>query len=330
MPEGMPFYLEKGPTLRLVEQYLNSHGPQVLADLKQPNQPNLNWLTNQALWGANERFVVNQTANRITEQWFGAGQQGGPAASTTGYWTTYRGQVDEIVRKTLSWALEIALGVDDTGKATRSPQWELELFWVCSADWFEGWVVTRPIDQPGQFAALVKRLGKRAARKKPAAAASQPGPLAAKQGDRAVVTVVFITPPHKGAVVAQSPLAVSGQANDANWTHPVSSWQRDYEKITPPIEPVDRKPQPPRNRRFATWVVTHRMHRLVDPNDPEETSAGSLVTTDTTKATLNKVVSPSGAVYSGYPLGSNVATPIVVVAPSMPSGGVRADGTVIP
>jgi hypothetical protein len=320
MPDGMPYYIEKGPSLRLMESALNrpkEQREQLRQRICDESLPLEKWFLDDELWNtsparkrSDEKGV--KVEEDIARQWFGYTEEGGkwvkkppppPAQEPTGYWIAYRGEVDRIVRRTLCWALQISLGcdeagLDDAGKPVkgnggRPDPWDIELFWNCPANWFEGWVISRPIAPPGL----------------------PPNP---KPPTRGLVTVIFMTPAHKGSQVAKSPLAVSAKATTGARTVPSS--EDDYQVVWPP-PPNPPKQVPARNRRYATWVVTHRQHRLYDPSGTEiqtTNTAGGAV-----PGTLEKAL---GAVYSGYGPGGSKAEEIVVVSPSKKSGGVLENG----
>jgi hypothetical protein len=120
--------------------------------------------------------------------------------------------------------------------------------------------------------------------------------------------------------VAKSPLAVSTTTTSSIGSNPVPSSEADYQVVWPP-PPNPPKQVTARNRRYATWVVTHAQHRLYDPTGTE------IQTTDTRKgAVAGTLQKPLGAVYSGYRPGGVKAEEIVVVAPSKRSGGVLENG----
>ncbi len=303
MPEGMPYHLEKGPTLRLLESALNGLTKTQLRQRFQrlnAEDTSLDWLFGEEVWAdtAFERGPnVNGAAvvDRIAREWFGyAAQEDGSytpqQTPTTGYWIAYQGAVDKVVRRTLAWAVQIALGLESDGTGpSRSTKWEIELFWKCPSPWFEGWVISRPVQPP-------------------------PAGGGGKRLNRGLVTVIFMSPPHEGSNVAESPIAVSPKPTKAGIPYRVPSWQADYEQVWPRSQqwPPDKQPRAV-DRQYGTWVITHRDH----------------VKTGTVVLTTNPAVPtdyadweiPQLAIYSGV-------EPVVVVSPSMPAGGVEHDGTV--
>jgi hypothetical protein len=131
--------------------------------------------------------------------------------------------------------------------------------------------------------------------------------------------MVLVTPSHAGATVSDTPIAHNAQATPPGATHPVPSWQDDYEWLGEAHPDPTNFPGRPRvsakDRDYATWVVTHKQHDVV---------AGTARFLD--QNTVGPFEFPSDwripqlAVYEGQ-------GPIVVVAPSMAAGGVKHDGS---
>jgi hypothetical protein len=309
----MPYHLEKGPTLRVIEKTINADLRAAWTRICASKGGPLDWLlgpdATKATWSdsALEKWkdrslgAAAQAANAqeaIARDWFGYAQQNGKWAPegpkpgkwpTTGYWIAYDGDVNEIVRRTLCWALDIALDVDKGGTPRRKTPWPLELFWKCPSPWFEGWVL-------------------------------------GGNEQRQVVTVIFVTPANKGANVAESPIATQDTTTnpDPHLGYPVPSKEDNYLVVTDKLSAKELDAA--HNRRYSTWVVTHANH----------------VTTGTLKITTNTVGGipddyadwgiPQLSIYSGYKkshLGERGnPEPIVVVSPSQNAGGVKADGAV--
>jgi hypothetical protein len=295
MGEGMPYHLEKGPTLRILEQKLNGPRTSVCKVLNavraNPNDP-LGWLDAvPGLW-SDDRFEQAAVAPRtnIVQDWFGYARMS-PAdpwtagsAPTTGYWIGYSGNVGEIVRRAIQWALELSLGVnagDGQNCTTGPPPLPIELFWKCPAPWFEAWVVRRPVGE------------------------GKPNGL---------VSIVFMTPSHRGANVAESPVAKSDKTKVAGGAlHPVPSREADYFMFTPSGAKTTTPDE--RIRPYAMWVVTHEDHKT-DPTVKEQFTTNTAAGSDFTDWGI-----PYLSIYRGT---GNV----VVVSPSLAAGGVRIDGAV--
>ena len=292
MSGGMPYYLEKGPVLTLIETYINRSEPgkrkllKALRDAENaPDSPQWVLDTLPQLWADHAFTKAPYITRHIIEHWFGLYEQEGlwaprdPPTPTTGEWIAYKGDVNAIVRRTLRWALEVSLGLlpGEEGPGRPDPAL-IELFWLCGFNWFEGWVVQRP----------------------------------AGAGSR-VVSVIFVTPPHRGAEVAKSPIAhVDGTMAGAS-ALAVPSREDDYEVVTFPV--ATTPPHPPRpkavDRPFATWVVTHSRH--VTPAELPD---------NTMPAPIGELSDPPNlAEYTGV-------DPVVVLSPSVPAGGVPYDGLV--
>lgn len=132
----MPFHLEKGRGLMALEDLLNNDAND--SDLTEA-------ISLMHAHPADMGAVLNGTAvhngdvntialmDQISADWFGA----------SAYWLNYRGQVAEIVHRSLMLAMEIAWGYngdpDDFPPAQYRTR-EIRLWWHCSQPWFESWV----------------------------------------------------------------------------------------------------------------------------------------------------------------------------------------------
>jgi len=268
----MPYHVEKGPTLTLIEKHLNTVGNKVdiLGRMRAQDDANsgtTNWLSTAmpSLWQDQTLLArAPSTLTNIEKAWFGVG------APTGATWVGYSGDVNRIVRRGLRWALEVSLNLkpyDPLPSVTSAPAGApIELFWICGIHWFETWVIQRP------------------------------GP-----GGR-IVTVIFLTPAHEGAVVSTTPLATAATTR-AGGGYPVPSLEPDYLRVAFP--PTDTAAA---GRSHASWVVTHAQHT------PYE-----LLKNNAMGTRLGPQQAPALAYYvgSGGP---------VVVSPSVPAGGVPRTG----
>jgi hypothetical protein len=295
MSGGMPYYLEKGPVLTLIETYVNKSAAikwDVLKKLQQAETslPSSDWVNDVLpdLWRDHAFTKAAHTPLHIREHWFGYNADGTPwpsaSSRTTGYWHGYKGDVNAIVLLALRYALQVAFEVTPGSNAatgtdppTNNPA-PVELFWVCATNWFEAWVVQRP------------------------------GPTGGR-----VVSVVFTTPPHEGAEVAKSPIATAASTMPTTpGGHAVPSKELDYELVGTPPSALGLRPVAV-ERPYATWVVTHSQHVLTEMSVLANNSVGKDLG-DTTPATF--------AVYEG--LGDTV-----IISPSLPAGGVPFDHKVV-
>jgi hypothetical protein len=274
MGMAMPTYLEKAPTLVLMEQYFNGRYPgarprkeillDALAALRSSSKPG-DWLgrTLPELW-SNPAVAARIAAGDdprefLKENWFGLPAKKG--AQTTGFWIGYKGDVESIVRHALIWAIELCLGLPHgcEDEPDRLDPWLLELTWLCGFSWFESWVTVRPTE------------------------AVDPAPSA----DRGMVSVLFLSPTHRGSRVSTTQIAPDSLKRPAT------------------------RGIPAHERQYATWVVMPENHE-------KELITG--VSDDTTAAMDFGVLGL--AQLSRYTAQGDT----VVVSPSLPGGGTTYDG----
>jgi hypothetical protein len=209
----------------------------------------------------------------LVENWFGGDRAEPSLPGSIGYWIGYRGDVAEIIRNSLCWAVELALGIPHrSDKTGRRHPWPIELFWTCPCPWFESWVVVRPNS----------------------------------------VTVVFMTPSHQGSNVSETPVATSATTRPHDPGHPIPSYEDDYQRLGA-ANALPRRPRvAAHTREFATWVVTHKDHKIA--------KGSPIVTTNTAVlADFAEWGIPQLCPYQG--VGG-----ITIVSPSFPAGGVHHDG----
>jgi hypothetical protein len=307
MSGGMPYHLEKG-ALRLLEQHVNCGREgmgRILRTLREADGTR-DWVLGLLPDFEDQRGLLplrhstgREFLHHFTEHWLGkvnASQPGGEwsrrdGEGRIGYWTAYTGDVEQIVRKALVWALELALGLErGAPPETRDEAGEpdpVELFWMCPVNWVEAWVVRRPVGEP--------------------------------ERGRGLVTLCFITPAHAGSDIAEGPVAHALTAATTAHAHAVPSIEDDYEQLDVPWPFADVMPDRPRvkatDRQHATWVVTHREHRPV--------AAPPAVDDSTAPSAFGDWDAPRLNVYEGV-------GEVVIVSPSMAAGGVTHDGGLPP
>lgn len=247
MPIPMPYYLEKGPFLAVLEDFVA--GPQAhLVDLLRRLRQGDGWETFNFFGSPTLKNPDQETAaewiKHLNNHWFGKEQDAEgnwvqkefdpDTNQQTGYWFDYYGDVEGIVRETLIRTLEVALGVDhDTdASAPINPTrcWQIEFFWKCSQSWFEGWVTWRKHgtgDTQGQ------------------------------------VTVLFTTPEVEGSIVLDSPL--KGVKTDEWVENPTSTTVGAPWHANPPVD-----------ASRGMWVVTHTSNAR-RAQDPLRTWLGTLL-----------------------------------------------------
>lgn len=157
---GMPFHLEKGHGLMAVESLLNDPAHravlatafeglrggtplgQVFTDVA-AKAPLLD-----AYGGANQ--PVNAAGGLgafVSGAWFG--QPSSSGNSPNSYWLDYTGRVDEVVRETLLFAIEMAGPADRKKRLPKHPSTRrIELFWHCGQRWFESWLTWEDASSP--------------------------------------------------------------------------------------------------------------------------------------------------------------------------------------
>jgi hypothetical protein len=250
MSGGMPYHWEKGVVNLLLEQQFNRGRAELSGILRTLLDATgaENWVLGvlpefeEADLEAARHQTGRQALEHFCEHWLGMDSSAGDGSWTprrqpgdrTGYWVSYTGNVEQIVRKTLIWAFELALGLErgeppETYRRTDPPH-RIELFNVCPFPWFEGWVVRRPVDASG----------------------------------RGLISICWLTPSHVGSVVAESPVAHQPSAAATAFEHAVPSFEDDYELLDCPWDHPrisDRPRVKAADRQFATWVVTHRTHQ---------------------------------------------------------------------
>jgi len=166
----MPYHLEKGPYLTVLEAQFNSDTEQLVtqANLLINGQPQYDTAFYDCpaidqfgnMQGPGARAALR---DHIYHHWFGwtgaFPNYKRPALSTscslppsypqqTGYWRGYHGDVEQIVRTTLIRAAAVALGVDHRTAPEIEPSdvrrhWPVDFFWVCGTDRFGGYVTWR-------------------------------------------------------------------------------------------------------------------------------------------------------------------------------------------
>ena len=239
---GMPYHLEKGPVLSVLEDVLRGPTAQVeniLTRLRDPAVPlaEVGGLDSTTLNAPPYPTTADRVAH-IEKDWFGyvvGTQQQAPfnplTNPTTGFWENYWGDVAGIVRETLTRAVEVALGLDHDAEPPGTRHWPIELFWKCPNPWFEGWVTWR--HEPAQ------------------PASGQVTVILATPGNGAVV----LDDPRQGRTPSVGPVAPTG--NQGMWvvTH---AGHRPYVVLTTVTTAPGHIPIPTLGTLFAglTPVVT--------------------------------------------------------------------------
>jgi hypothetical protein len=151
----------------------------------------------------------------------------------TGMWDGYQGNVERIVATTLVRAIEVSLGLDhDAPIPSREPprSWPLYFFFKCQQPFFEGWVTW-------QCHSVHRR------------AAGQ-------------VTVMFATPGHNHPV-SDHPVPIDPDGDHKDNFVPTLRNDGEFreEPVSAPAHDPDGKPHQ------GVWVVTHRDHKKLNVFD---------------------------------------------------------------
>jgi hypothetical protein len=158
----MPYAMEKGPYLSIVEDYLNGEldrAVKALEDLREgaavvdlgpldgqypgiytPAQ--LKQHVGEDWWGF--RPVLDPSSGEVVG-WDPQEQFDASTNPTTGFWQHWYGDPEAVFRQTLQRALEVALGVEHVdgpggGPVHPTRHWFISMFWNCPHPWYEGWV----------------------------------------------------------------------------------------------------------------------------------------------------------------------------------------------
>ena len=262
----MPYHLEKGHYLLLVEETLNEGIEAVVDDNAITTFPGLarrysmleymrevvarpcDLKTGEAetdgllMWpdfmaDSDVGFPISRI---MAENWFGYRIRPDGSLDTsrhpnkpTGMWDGYQGNVERIVATTLVRAIEVSLGLDhDAAIPTAAPprSWPIYFFFKCQQPFFEGWVTW-------QCHSVNRR------------AAGQ-------------VTVMFATPGHNHPV-SDHPIPIDPDGDHKDNFVPTLRNDGEFleEPITAPADDPDGKPHQ------GVWVVTHRDHKKLSVFD---------------------------------------------------------------
>jgi hypothetical protein len=181
----MPYHVEKGPYLSVIEDYANQtgapsyhHAASALVALRSLTGANAagaaaGLAAMAPLLSANIQtpppdpsHPAWKVADVIRSDWLGMSQDatgnwvpqqsfGSAPNDHTGYWYAWYGDAAGILCQTFISALEVSLGLPPGGPvpsnqaalASWVPEhhWPIDLVWKCPQPWFEGWIVWREI-----------------------------------------------------------------------------------------------------------------------------------------------------------------------------------------
>jgi hypothetical protein len=144
---GMPYNLEQGPYLGMLEDLINREPVRCLESLRDPNKRVTALLRDapSRIEGGRYRDTA-KLADHIDHDWFGL-KPDSDATPTSRYWAYWRGDAEDIVRETIGRAIEVALGLqhDETAPDAPGQRWPISVLTACGIRWFEGWISWRRV-----------------------------------------------------------------------------------------------------------------------------------------------------------------------------------------
>jgi hypothetical protein len=164
---GMPYHLEKGPLLSVLDTFCNSGSDaRLLEALKRlrSNVPlvEIGAFDSPSLFHATYPWPFDDPTHlawHFNHHWLGdLAQNDSTTGTQTGHWQNYTGPVEPIVRETLTRALELVLGVRHEPaelNPTATRHWTIDFWWKCPQPWFEGWVTWRRIGEGGHVTVIL-------------------------------------------------------------------------------------------------------------------------------------------------------------------------------
>lgn len=177
MPGPMPYYLEKGSTLELIESFLNDDPDRLRRTLGRLRATNDDGtyryrLTDCGVFDSDSfssdeffRGTPLETAEgwkaHLNTHWFGlepdgSGEPAADFAAQRPWWLGYWGDTEAVAREIFVRAIECAFRVPHGAEIPpgRKP-WPIELFWKCGQAWFEGWLMWRRVGDCGLITVLL-------------------------------------------------------------------------------------------------------------------------------------------------------------------------------
>jgi hypothetical protein len=151
---GMPYNLEQGPYLAMLEDLINRDPQRCLRSLRDPEKPLTDILRHPAINIQGGPYQTTaQLADHIDTDWFGIKPDSPEPTGTSRYWSYWRGDAQGIVRETILRAVEVALGLDHDeplGAGEPRQRWHISLLTACGIRWFEGWISWRRVSNAAE------------------------------------------------------------------------------------------------------------------------------------------------------------------------------------
>jgi hypothetical protein len=161
----MPYLLDKSAYFAIVEDLLSDPVQRIsglqklgagapLSDLVGFDSTNLGAPAAVApAWG--DGRTPDERVDHLNREWFGmaldnAGHWQKQGAFPTGFWSSYQGDPEAILRAAMIRAIELSVDLPPGLSAEQLPdpgslgrQWPIDVYWICQGPWFQCWVLWR-------------------------------------------------------------------------------------------------------------------------------------------------------------------------------------------
>ena len=159
MPGPMPYLLDKSAYFEIIEDLLADPARRI-AILQQLRTGVA--LADLAGFDSANRGADGKTPDKrkehLHEHWFGMSDATGswqkqPGVFPTGFWSSYQGDPEAVLRTAMIRAIEVSLGLppafpgDPFAEQTDiERRWPVDVYWICQGPWFQCWVLWRQSD----------------------------------------------------------------------------------------------------------------------------------------------------------------------------------------
>jgi hypothetical protein len=183
MPGPMPYLLDKSPYFEIIEDLLKDPAQRIsileslrngdpIAGLVGFDSTNLGAPAKSnptvPAWG--DGRSPDERVTHLNEEWFGMTDATGkwlpqPGVFPTGFWSSYQGDPEAIVRAAMICAIEVSLDLPPGTRGDPLPdantlerRWPIDVYWICQGPWFQCWVLWRqsgPSNPEGHVTLLI-------------------------------------------------------------------------------------------------------------------------------------------------------------------------------
>jgi hypothetical protein len=157
----MPYNLERGPYLEMLEDLINRDPHRCLTSLRDTEKPVTALLRDPPVTINGGPYANTASlADHIDRDWFGIRPDSEGTSGTSRYWAYWRGDAQGIVRETIVRAIEVALGLDhdEVAPTPDRRRWHISLLTACGIRWFEGWISWRRVGSGSESGHVVVML----------------------------------------------------------------------------------------------------------------------------------------------------------------------------